>query len=371
VPLWAVFVVVNLALMFRLPGAETIPFHFVWISTALVYGLHPWELRPTCLLLLLIGGVSALALAKSAADGAIGWAEETEVPLMAALFLAMVWHVRRRLAAASAAEQLAECERRLRERQRELVRFAAHELRTPVLVARGHAELIGDEYPAPDVITDSRTVVEELDKLDEAVGRLVTMARLEEHGLVVPQQVDVDALLERCVQRWRAAARRTWVLQAHGGVCRADPARLEVALDSLLENAVRHTEPLGTICLCATRRGGQVLIQVCDDGLGFAPGEAAVIFDCFTAFGARRGTGLGLAIARTVVEGHGGTVSADGAPGQGAVFTLRLPANGPPHRAGCDSVGGHPTGAVVTDEEPAGRTAPVGPSEPVRASVRR
>jgi signal transduction histidine kinase len=133
-----------MAMMFVLPGAETVPFHFIWISLALVYGVRPWPLRMTYAVLLVVCVTTGSALVLNVTRGYIGWEETTEVPLMSLLFLAMVWHVRRRAAAVRQARQHAGSERRMREAQRRFVRFASHELRTPVTVARGYTELIRD-----------------------------------------------------------------------------------------------------------------------------------------------------------------------------------------------------------------------------------
>ena len=86
--------------------------------------------------------VTGAALAWTVVRGNERLDELTEVPLMAAMFLAMVWHAHRRRTAIEETERMAESEHRLLEGQREFVRDASHELRTPIAVARGHAELI-------------------------------------------------------------------------------------------------------------------------------------------------------------------------------------------------------------------------------------
>src|SRR3954471_15457909 len=144
-PSWAVFATVNAVLMYRLAGAETIPFHFVWVSTAVVYGLRPFSLRITWLTCAAVTVVTGVPLLLHAASGAIGWEETSEIPLMALLFLVMVWHVRRRMAATAEACRMAAAERLGRQTQRRFVRLASHELRTPITVARGFTELLREE----------------------------------------------------------------------------------------------------------------------------------------------------------------------------------------------------------------------------------
>src|SRR5215831_4228960 len=101
--------------MFALPGQETIPFHFIYISMALVYGLQPWPLPKTYAILGLVAATTGVALAWHVKNGVIGWEETAEIPLMALLFLVMVWHVRRRVAATREARRYADSEHEMRE----------------------------------------------------------------------------------------------------------------------------------------------------------------------------------------------------------------------------------------------------------------
>src|SRR3954454_11069678 len=242
---WLVFATFNTALMYALPGAETIPFHFVWVSTALVYGLRPWSLPYMWLTCFVITVATGVPLFLHADGGEIGWQETSEIPLMALLFLVMVWHVRRRMAASAEAVRLAEVERRARESQRRFVRFASHELRTPLTVARGFTELLRREHPDLAADDDIEVILDELDKLEGVAARLLTLAQSDDAPLRL-QRVDVQALLERPARRWRAAAPdRQWRVSCPELLAIADPLRVEAAIDSVAENAVRHTRPGG------------------------------------------------------------------------------------------------------------------------------
>src|SRR6516165_3233534 len=329
-PCWVIFAVINTAAMFALPGQETIPFHFVYISIALVYGFQPWPLRRTYIIIGLVAATTGIALAWHVKTGVIGWEETAEIPLMALLFLVMVWHVRRRAAAIREARRYADSEHEMREMQKRFVRFASHELRTPVTVGRGFAELIRDAQPGSQAAQDAVVVLEEFDNLERIAARLLTLARMDERSTVKPSVVPVNAQLERIVTRWRAAANRDWRLRPTSAVVVADRQRLETALDSLAENAVRYTEEGGVIELGAYRDEESIVIEVRDDGPGIPDEELAYIFESFRSGSSRGGTGIGLAIVKSIVEAHGGTVSAENLPGGGASFQLRLPAQGPP-----------------------------------------
>jgi signal transduction histidine kinase len=97
----------------------------------------------------------------------------------------------------------------------------------------------------------------------------------------------------------------------------------------LAENAVRYTEEGGVIELAAYPDAGSVIIEVRDDGPGIPDEELPYLFESFRSGSSRGGTGIGLAIVKSIVEAHGGAVSAANLPGGGASFRLRLPVQGP------------------------------------------
>lgn len=324
---WVIFAAANTALMFAVPGQETIPFHFIYISMALVYGFQPWPLPKTYVVLGLVAATTGAALVWHVKNNVIGWEETAEIPLMAVLFLVMVWHVRRRVAATREARRLADSEHEMREVQRRFVRFASHELRTPVTVARGYTELIRDAHADPQVAQDAGVVLEELDKLERISARLLTLARVDEQSTLKPTVISLDALLERSITRWRATAIRDWRISRCAAVVIADAGRLETALDSVVENAVRHTGKGGRIELSACRDGESVVIEVRDDGQGIPSDQLAFVFESFRTGGG--GTGMGLAIVKAIVEAHGGAVSAENLPAGGAAIRLRIPLQGP------------------------------------------
>jgi len=333
-----IFAVANTAAMFALPGQETIPFHFVYISIALVYGFQPWPLRKTYAILGLVAATTGVALAWHVKNGVIGWEETAEIPLMAVLFLVMVWHVRRRVAAIREAQRLADSEHEMREMQKRFVRFASHELRTPVTVGRGFAELIRDAQPGSQAAQDAVVVLEEFDNLERIAARLLTLARMDETATVKPSVVPLNALLERTVTRWRPAADRDWRLRPTLAVVLADRQRIETALDSLVENAVRYTEEGGRVALAAYAEDESVVIEVRDDGPGIPDEELPYVFESFHSGPSRGGTGIGLAIVKTIMEAHGG----------GAAFRLRFPVQDPPSPAAAGQGEPRHQGVAVT-----------------------
>ena len=145
--LWIAFAAANVVAMVRWASWETIPFHFIWVSLTLLYGFRVWRPVPTALVLAGVCASTGLVIMLDIRRGTQLAGELTEVPLMSAMFLAMVWHARRRQQAIRVAEAVAENRARLLEGQEEFLHDVSHELRTPVTIARGHLELLGLERP--------------------------------------------------------------------------------------------------------------------------------------------------------------------------------------------------------------------------------
>jgi signal transduction histidine kinase len=241
------------------------------------------------------------------------------VPLMGAMFVAMVWHARRRQAAL---EEL----RRATERERDFVRDASHELRTPITIARGHAELIRAGAVGDQLAADAEIVLDELSRLERVAERLLLLAVVEHPGFLRPSMIEVDALVLETERRWSASAPRDWRVRADaGGFVAADGERLSYALDALIENAVKFTSNGGAIAIRAWNAGDAAIIEVRDDGPGVAPEQSDRIFERFASARGGGGTGLGLPIVKAIVEAHGGSIALHSSLGAGASFRVRLP----------------------------------------------
>ena len=266
---WATFAAANVAVIVMLRDWETIPFHFVWVSLTIVYGFRVWRLRTTMVLLLVVMAVTGAALAWTVVRGNERLDELTEVPLMAAMFVAMVWHAHRRRAAIEETERLAESEHRLLEGQREFVRDASHELRTPITVARGHAELIRDSGVNGQVASDAGVVLDELGRLSRLSERLLILTAADDPGFLSRAEIEVEPLVVGLMRRWSPTAERAWQVRVTAeGTVRADRERLETALDALMENAVKATDEGSAILVGSRADGHRLLLEVTDEGRG-------------------------------------------------------------------------------------------------------
>jgi signal transduction histidine kinase len=324
---WAAFAVANFVAMVAWPDWETIPFHFVWITLTFVYGVRVWSSRTMWAVLSVVILATGASIMSDAFSGIQLWGELFEVPLMAAMFLAMVWHAQRRHAALAEVQGVAEMRASLLERQERFLHDASHELRTPVTIARGHLELLRREQPdSPEL----EVALDELGRMERIVERLLLLAKSEQQGADL-REIDVEAFLSDLFIRWVEVAPRAWRLEVDlQGRMLVDPEALRDALDALLENAVKYTDPGDAIELAARADGAAgVVIEVSDSGLGVPPDALSRIFDRWArADGARTrergGAGLGLAIVAAVARAHGGRCSVKALP-RGTTFRLHLP----------------------------------------------
>jgi signal transduction histidine kinase len=325
---WFAFAVANLLAMFKWERWETIPFHFIWVSLTLIYGFRVGRPGSTALTLGFVIVSTGVLILIDAEHGTQGWGELFEVPLMSAMFLAMVWHARRRQDALGIAEGHAAQLESLLERQEQFLHDASHELRTPVTIARGQLEVLRRTEPNGGPEID--VALDELGRMERLLERLLLLARADQPNFVELEDLEVESFLEEVFMRWSEVAPRAWQLGAlaHGTLL-ADPEQLRITLDALLENAVKYSEPGDAITLAARAAGSEVVIEISDEGIG-VPDEALTrIFERFARADAARsrahgGVGLGLAIVDTIVKAHGGRPGVR-RNGRGSVFALHLP----------------------------------------------
>jgi signal transduction histidine kinase len=327
---WVAFVLINLLAMQEMAAWQTIPFLVIWVSLTMVYGFRLWRLGST---------IATVVILTLATGGLIGWqvlrGEQdadylAEVPLLAGMFVVVVWHSRRRAAAMDEIKRVSEHNLRLLDQQRQFLQDASHELRTPITIALGHAEFIEKAATDQVIAKDARVAVDELLRLRRLTSRLLLLASTDSPDFLRPGPVDVADLVLETLHRWSHTPRRWSLGPLAEATVQADADRLTLALDALVENAVYHTDPDGHIELSARCEGDSVILAVSDTGPGIPAAEVSRIFGRFARIDVGRsrttgGFGLGLAVVKAITEAHQGTVQVQSTVGKGSVFELHLP----------------------------------------------
>jgi signal transduction histidine kinase len=235
-------------------------------------------------------------------------------------------------------------ERDARERDRvermkdDFVLTVSHELRTPVTVVKGFAEMLtaqrkslnSRQFEAAEVIAESAG------QLQNMINDLLDLARSDAGKLrIEPEPTSVRRLAQRVGRQMRPHFEEkdqdfTVSVEKDLPDVEADPARIAQVLANLLTNANKYAPEGAEVKLAASRVGDEVEFAVSDNGPGLGQEELDHVFDRFWRAESGEtqsvgGTGLGLAIARSLVELHGGAISASAAPGEGATFRFVLP----------------------------------------------
>jgi two-component system, OmpR family, sensor kinase len=243
------------------------------------------------------------------------------------------------------------------ERMRRFIADASHELRTPLTAIRGFAEYYRqrggttteaeasegngeiDKLTPDDLDRIMHRVEAEASRMGLLVEDLLLLARLDQQRPLDLKPVDILALAADAVQDARILApdRSIDLSVAPGAafIVEGDEPRLRQVIGNLMTNALKHT-PLGTPVNVRIGSGAlgdgrpAVILDVADEGPGMKPEQAHRVFERFYRADAARtrvagGSGLGLAIVASLVAAHGGTVSVQTAPGEGANFRVKLP----------------------------------------------
>ncbi len=327
---WVAFSLLMCWVMVYVPSQQTLPYHLIFVSFTVLYGYRLWAGWVTNLSLIAVTAVTGFVFFLMLRAGQVTLDEVTEVPMMPLLVGAMAWHARRAAEASRKVARLAAREAGRTERQREFLRDTSHSIRTPVTVARGHVELLLLSAGSTQQAEDVKEILHQLDRLAGFADRLLAIEQLDTVVGPEPRPVDVAGLAGVHARQWQHAAARRWVLDCvPAGMTMGDPARLEEALDALIENALKVTHAGDTVRVSTRPDPDGIVVEVADSGPGVPIEEREKVFDRFYCRprrpGQEPGTGLGLALVAAVARSHEGSVSVGTAPEGGAVFRLVLP----------------------------------------------
>lgn len=213
------------------------------------------------------------------------------------------------------------------------VHTISHDLRTPLTVILGYAQLLPTLYREEGVQPHIEAILKSAERMNRMIEDLVEAARLEGGEVALEiQSIRLDQFLPEFLQRSSTAldiSRIVTEVPALPPVA-ADPSRLERILTNLLTNALKYSSPETLVEVRARQDGPALVVSVHDHGQGIDPDDLPHIFDRFyrPQGGRKSGSvGLGLYITRSLVEAHGGQIRAESTPGVGSEFYFTLPLN--------------------------------------------
>lgn len=286
------------------------------ISAVFVTLIIFWASRPLKLVALRLSGITPANLAAEDLS-------DVDVPTELRPFLAALRDMMLRLD-------------KVFQQQRRFTADAAHELRTPLALAKSTLQAARLKQGAGRI--DSQTmeeVVGDIDRMERLVNQLLDLSRLDEkHEPPLDEPVAVNELLERLAAQYEPMA-----VASHGRVTLEPMPRLQVRgnepqlsqlFSNLLENALKHGPQGREVTIGLAGEDGMCVARVHDEGGAIAPEDLPRLFDRFYRADRSRtratgGTGLGLAIAREIADRHGGRIDVTSNSREGTTFAVRLP----------------------------------------------
>ena len=222
------------------------------------------------------------------------------------------------------------------ESMRSFTADAAHELRTPLSIIRGEADVaLSQDRGATEYKEALLIIQDEARRLSRLVDDMLALARADagQRPLEI-RELYLNDLAEECCRAAQVLALQKGIalsLQPSSDIAlRGDEDLLRRMMLNLLDNAIKYTPNGGVVSLAVIEEGGSIRIVVTDTGVGIPPEATPRIFERFYRVGKARsrvdgGSGLGLAIAKWAAEAHNGTITCTSRPDEGSTFTVDLP----------------------------------------------
>ena len=228
---------------------------------------------------------------------------------------------------------------RLNELKNRFLGVAAHDLRSPITLIKGYADLFEDGALgalAPGQKRSIQIIQKHCDKMIAMVRDLLDVSAIEAGHLAMErQEIDLAAYLKESAQDSALLAQAKsieFALEIPEDLPKVsiDPNRIDQVINNLVSNAIKFSMPKTRIVLRAVLLEGAVAISVADQGQGIPREEISKMFQYFgrtsiLPTAGEKSTGLGLAIAKRMVEAHGGKIKGESQPGKGSTFTFTLP----------------------------------------------
>jgi K+-sensing histidine kinase KdpD len=206
-----------------------------------------------------------------------------------------------------------------------------HDLRTPLTVVGGYAEMMaGEDEPALRAEMSSQ-ILAQLQHISDMQQETLAFVRGEKSVFIrrVFMHVFMRELTEQLIQEFAGTAVELKVHAGYTGAARFDESKIKRVIFNLSRNAIDAMPEGGRFLLSVEREGDEVIFRAKDNGPGIPPEIADRLFESFVTSGKKHGTGLGLAIVKKIANEHGGSVTCKTQVGKGSSFEVRLPAGTP------------------------------------------
>ncbi len=221
------------------------------------------------------------------------------------------------------------------EEMRQFSAALAHELRTPLAILRGEAELaLTQSLPADELRERIADQIDEYDRLTRLINQILTLARAEAGEITIGHQpIDLSELCSAMAEQIEPVASAqgmTLTCEAPPGVMvEGDAGWLERLVLILLDNAIKFTPEGGRISMALSSKDTRARLSISDSGVGISPESIPLLFDRFYRADSSRsrptdGAGLGLALAKWIAGRHGAQIDVTSKQGEGSTFTVTL-----------------------------------------------
>jgi two-component system sensor histidine kinase SenX3 len=198
------------------------------------------------------------------------------------------------------------------------------------------AEALQEAADDPEMVRHfAERLTSEAERLGSITKEIIELSRLQGEGALAEfEPITVQNIVDKAIDQNRVVAKAKKIKLVSGGdlnaVIYGDAARLVVALNNLIANAVHYSPDNSQVGIGAVRRNSFIEIAVTDQGIGMSKEEVERVFERFYRTDQARsrstgGTGLGLSIVKHIVSNHGGDIRVWSAPSKGSTFTIRIP----------------------------------------------
>lgn len=222
--------------------------------------------------------------------------------------------------------------------RRELIANVSHDLRTPLAILKGYVETLQikrDSLSEKEKQEYLQITHDNVDRLSKLINQLFEYSKLEAEQVVpVKEPFSITELSHDLIAKFNVLAEKKQIAlelekPEENNMVYADVSLVERALQNLIENAIKYTEPQGKVTLTLQKKGTNIEINITDTGTGIPVNEQPFIFDRYKQVNEsakKQGSGLGLAIVKKIMELHDTTITVLSKPTKGSTFIFNLPA---------------------------------------------